>query len=629
MKPLADTMTARSTIGGETRAMSIDADATAHLMGLLTNIYSDPIMAVIREYSTNGLDATIEAGSADPIRVTLPTFADPNLRIQDFGVGMTTDTILDHYSLYGRSDKRDSNEVVGMLGIGCKSALTYSNTFSIESVRNGVRTVALVAKNADGVGEIEIVDTVSTNERNGTTIIVPVKSGDLHKFANAAETLFQYWDAGTVLVNGESVPSVFDDLAQIPGMNVWYAKHSGLDHIVLMGNVAYRCTSDLLNDFRGRSLVIKAEIGDVSFAPSREELFYNVRTNDYLRQTVQKIKDAVRAEVEAVSKTATSKPEAFALRGRNGQFSFLSDVKWEYAGEKIPAFIDGDGSSIIWSRESYPYDNAKAESRWRVEGADTRTIFIHNYPYTSASKRVKESLAKWSDDDQHAFAGMKRFVLSSKIVSPWVESYDWNDFKADLVKTTPNPSGRFVNPRSGRIIDQYGNVNHHSDPASDFPDAEFLVLTPDDIRGGNSLSVMAIQVGVKPVLVYKRDVSAFEDAYSTIDKDTVRQRWNDIDKNRTDDDYFAQAVRDDDILSKIDAKKILDPDIAAVLQYREHGKKVSFAVNKNYNRAHAATQKAQASYKGYPLLATCYRYQVNGDMITDYINALYTYKNGN
>ena len=627
MKPLADTMTARSTIGGETRAMSIDADATAHLMGLLTNIYSDPIMAVIREYSTNALDATIEAGSAEPIRVTLPTHADPNFRVQDFGVGMTVDTILDHYSLYGRSDKRDSNDVVGMLGIGCKSALTYSNSFSVESVRNGTRVVALIAKNADGVGEIEIVDTVSTTERNGTTVVIPARAGDIYSFVNRADTLFQYWEKGTVLVNGEAPEHVFDELSQIPGMDVFYSKHSGYDHIVLMGNVPYVCKSDLLNDFRGRSLIIKAEIGDVSFAPSREELFYNVRTNDYLRRTVQKIKDAVRAEVEAVSKTATTKPEAFALRGRNGEFSFLSDVKWEFNGENIPAWIDSQGQ-LIWSATDYPQGRAKAQTRWRVLGNDTRTVFIHNYPLTSVTARVKESLVAWSQDDKHDFAGMERFVLASGRVSDWVESYDWNDYKKDLVKAPKTAGTRYVNPRSGRIIDKHGNVSHNSEPASDYPDDEFYVVSPESLReNGTGWTSRAIAVGVKPVLVYKRDDKAFRDEYACVDLSEINKRFADIDKKRTDDDYLGRAVRHDGILSKFDPKKILDPDIVAMLELAKHGEDVDFTYNMNTDRWHKAVRKAAGCYNGYPMITRAWH--VTNEEITEYVNALYTYRNGN
>ena len=48
----------------------------SHIMGILrSQIYSDKLLAVIREYSTNAVDANVEAGNPAPINVHLPTVA--------------------------------------------------------------------------------------------------------------------------------------------------------------------------------------------------------------------------------------------------------------------------------------------------------------------------------------------------------------------------------------------------------------------------------------------------------------------------------------------------------------------------------------------------------------------------
>jgi Histidine kinase-, DNA gyrase B-, and HSP90-like ATPase len=628
MKPLNDTMTARSTLGGETRAMSIDADATAHLMGLLSNIYTDPIAAVIREYATNGYDATIEAGCIDPVLVTLPSHTDPNLRIQDFGVGMSTDKVLDHYSLYGRSDKRETNDQVGMLGIGCKSALTYSPQFSIESVYNGIRTIALVAKNAEGVGEIEIIDTVSTTERNGTTITIPVKAQDVWNFQTEAQTIFSYWPAGSVLVDGKAPESAFGGLHQIPGQEVWYAGSGYNGHVVLMGNVAYKCDSDLLKDFRNTPLIIKASIGDVSFAPSREELFYNVRTNDYLRRKVVEIKDAVRAEIDAFMASATTKPEAFAMRGRNEHFSFLSDVKWEYGTETVPPYIVGNGS-LIWTRDAYPYDNAKAGTRWQRKGADDTTVYIKNYPYTSVSKRVKQGLAQWSDDTSHAFAGKRNFILASSEASEWVEWYDWNDYKGDLPKMTTGTGTRYRAQRSTLIIDHNAYVYQGGDRASDYPDAEYFVITPEELREGTYPNLRSmIAVKVKPVLVYKRDVDTFREDFATVDRAEIKDRLAKADAARTDEQYLARAVKDNSVLQALGKHSLLDPALNDLLATKVDGS-LEWTVNVSMSRSNKAIEAVSKALLPYPLLPS-YWYNGSGKTasLADYVNALYTYKEG-
>lgn len=186
----------------ETR-MSIDQESLAHIMNLLTDLYSDRQMAVIREYASNALDSHIEAGNPDPIEVTLPTSFNPNLIITDRGVGLTVDDMRDIYSMYGRSTKRDTNDAVGMLGLGCKSGLTYALSFTVTAVKNGVRTVAVVTKDSDGVGIIKILDTMATDEPNGVTVSIPVDSYDISSFRYKADQLFKFWKPGTVLVNGE------------------------------------------------------------------------------------------------------------------------------------------------------------------------------------------------------------------------------------------------------------------------------------------------------------------------------------------------------------------------------------------------------------------------------------------
>ena len=46
------------TLGDEDRTkMTFDENSIAHLMSVLTDLYSDKELAVIREYSTNALDA--------------------------------------------------------------------------------------------------------------------------------------------------------------------------------------------------------------------------------------------------------------------------------------------------------------------------------------------------------------------------------------------------------------------------------------------------------------------------------------------------------------------------------------------------------------------------------------------
>ena len=120
-------ITLTTTVEGESIRMRIDEDATEHIIALLTDLYSDPEAAIIREVSTNALDSHIAARQTKPVLVSTPTALSPIFRVQDFGLGLDADDFRNIYSLYGRSTKTDTNEQVGSLGLGCKSPLTYTN----------------------------------------------------------------------------------------------------------------------------------------------------------------------------------------------------------------------------------------------------------------------------------------------------------------------------------------------------------------------------------------------------------------------------------------------------------------------------------------------------------------------
>lgn len=61
-----------NSLGVESTTMTLDPQGMAHLTQVLTNLYADKHLAVLREYSTNALDAHVEAGTTAPIEVTCP-----------------------------------------------------------------------------------------------------------------------------------------------------------------------------------------------------------------------------------------------------------------------------------------------------------------------------------------------------------------------------------------------------------------------------------------------------------------------------------------------------------------------------------------------------------------------------
>lgn len=272
-----NTSTAERTI-----RFGLDQASLVHLMGVLDNLYSDKILAVIREYSTNASDSHIQAGNTAPILVTLPKGNSLFFTVQDFGVGLSVEDLETVFSLYGASTKRDDDEATGTLGLGCKSAFTYAVSFSVDAVKDGRRTVADISKDADGVGAIRILADVETTDPNGVTVKIPVRQYDVYQFQTTAGTFFQAW-AGRrpVLVDGE-VPTGYEldeDTIQVDP-DVLVLKREPHHSKVVMGGVTYPFDATTLGFSHG--IVAWVPMGTVHFTPSREALHRTDLTKDTL-----------------------------------------------------------------------------------------------------------------------------------------------------------------------------------------------------------------------------------------------------------------------------------------------------------------------------------------------------------
>ena len=309
----------------ESIEMGFDQSAIIHLMDVLTNLYSDPALAVIREYSTNAADSHLAAGNTDPIRVSLPVGLNTNFVVQDYGVGLSVDDLYNIYSKYGRSTKRGNNVETGMLGLGCKAALAYTSSFTLEAVKDGIKTVAVISRGDNGVGNIQIIDTSSTTDPTGVKVSVPVSNPGT--FARKAEDFFRFWKPGTVLVNGEQPElgghQVSDNAFMVPRS---YSDNTS--NRVVMGNVSYPFNSPNFPAPRNFCSVIYVDMGEVDFTPSREELVYSDRTREAIdRHAKQFQQDSLKFVTSKLHDGLTAR-EAYKLYQEFGSFS----VPWVWRG---------------------------------------------------------------------------------------------------------------------------------------------------------------------------------------------------------------------------------------------------------------------------------------------------------
>jgi hypothetical protein len=169
---------------------------------LSDSLYSDKVMAAIRELSTNAYDSHISAGNKNPFKVTLPTASNPTFMVRDYGTGLSQEDMEDLYTTYGASNKNDSNDFVGCLGLGSKSPFAYTKSFTTASYYNGKKYTYIAAIDESGVPTLNLFNTSNTSEPNGLEISFAVKQHDFQEFTDKAKRIFHYFRMKPILEGG-------------------------------------------------------------------------------------------------------------------------------------------------------------------------------------------------------------------------------------------------------------------------------------------------------------------------------------------------------------------------------------------------------------------------------------------
>ena len=454
MKPVASSVTSIDTIEGEEVKFSISEANSAWIMRSMADLYSVRELACVREYSTNGYDANLEYAIAtgmqkpDPIQVTLPTAYNPYFVVQDTGVGMSLKTLKEVYTQFGESTKRDSDDFNGMLGFGSKSAVAYTNTFTVTSVRDGLKNIAVISRREDAMGgylvtlKVVMAD-VATDEHSGTKIEIPVHNTEA--FSKIARDFYRFWKPGTVLLNGEEPKwEVGDKIAD----NLYYAP-THYDSYVVMGNVPYRIANPRAlfpSGMNAISFVAYVPMGTVEFTPNREELKYSEHTKNNLHKIINDFADEARKKAKDEVTNAKSHWEAYNawtkwcnILGRQA----LGDLFFK--GEKLATTITVKGSHY---NTGYGRYNTQAlyNDHYDINKVP-HTVFVTDFKVGELVARHKKIARDWA-----AFKGISatNFVFSpeAKIKSPWVDPgrvVDWETMKAEAPKparkkSAPNPA---------------------------------------------------------------------------------------------------------------------------------------------------------------------------------------------
>ena len=126
---------------------------------LFSDIYTEKIAAVVREVGSNCADAHKMAGKESlsfKIKIHKDEFNGSYIHFIDYGVGMTKHQIENLYTSFFSSNKDTNNDCIGGFGIGSKSPLAYTDKFITESVKDGLKNVALIVS-VDGQPQYNLI----------------------------------------------------------------------------------------------------------------------------------------------------------------------------------------------------------------------------------------------------------------------------------------------------------------------------------------------------------------------------------------------------------------------------------------------------------------------------------------
>ena len=366
-----------------------------HIFSILRNkLYSNKPLAIIREYCTNAFDAHVEAGIPErPIEVSFPTAFKNSLTIRDFGHGLSEGDVFNVFASYGESTKRNTNDQVGMMGLGSKSAFCYVNDFTITSYHAGKKSTYLAYIDETNIGKISKIAEEPTDE-TGLAIDVVVKTIDLKAFRDVAGDFLAEFSPQPIIRNDDNVVRMMaekqNETYLVKGdfyaiINRYYGNNSS----VRMGNVTYpfsfnditptlsHAEDDALYCFRYLTVKLLAPIGSVVPSASRESLEMDDKTKSYIKNALLRVVNNVKQDMQSKYDDCLSLYDFLCQLNKTSSVAYELRVKPKYNG------IEYHRQNSVMTMKSYPEIASMKEIK-----TDARQSFGDTKDFAPDAKRI-------------------------------------------------------------------------------------------------------------------------------------------------------------------------------------------------------------------------------------------------
>jgi hypothetical protein len=624
----------QSSVKGRTIAMKLDPTSAgaAKIMNILVNLYTDQETALLREYGANALDAHVAAGNTAPIEITIPTnnMMEPVLVVKDYGIGLSEFDIEAIYSQYGNSTKDDSNDFTGAFGLGCKSALTYCDMFTLISTKDEVEVTVAVTRDDFGGGSMTIVDTrVVKGQVNGTEVRIPVDVPN--NFMEKAHRLFRFWKPGTVLVNGEEIPAIeglkLSDQMMLVDDALLYP-----DDYIVMGALPYPTRKLNLGLSHGLNLVVEVPLGVFEPVPSREGLIDT--TQDFI-EGIEAIRESFDAlMVQAIQRDIDDAEDHAAaleimLRWHQKVPERLKPTDgYTYKGDKLPLRMeskeDGNGGRVEWLKvpgnRSKLADHSKVTSYAATQWA--QTWWIHGFDREKWTPTMRKKLEHYMLEEhnlsEYGLYSYMFLVTPSRIRSPFIRAdrrIPWSAIQS--VKLPRNRGG--ATGDSTRIPGSYdmivGGTYEYGVPADDIDQSNPIYYVVSGSMGSyEKEAILAAEPDATFVMMTSNRVDKFLRNFPDAKK--PRSRASELAEEAVkviDHEQMKilsyHALYHSDVYGKLDPDLFDDPDVQDCILYCSEDKPEDLEeriTRANYFRPYGkeiTVPKVEDPFKKYKLLS--------------------------
>jgi hypothetical protein len=302
--------------GNNTSSFSIAMNGKAFRV-LSDTLYQNKIGSIVREISCNAYDAHVMADkSQTPFVIHLPDAFEPWFSVQDFGIGLSPQDIAGVFTVYFQSTKDDSNDTVGAFGLGAKTPFSYTDQFTVTSVKDGIRYIYSAFITESGVPSIIEMDQSATDNANGVEIKMSVKREDYNRFASEVADQLKFFKVKPTVVNSRNFQfqnvssNLIVDTLDVAISNDRATYNQPWAHVI-QGNVGYPLD---VNQLSGKIDALNAEllaalnctqtrlyfdIGQIGVTASREGIEYTAHTIAHIDAKLTVVRAHLTAHINA------------------------------------------------------------------------------------------------------------------------------------------------------------------------------------------------------------------------------------------------------------------------------------------------------------------------------------------